>query len=498
MNKRRFPRLLPFVLVIVAIAASTSAEVPNYVNYQGRLTDDGGLPITGSQLLKFKIYGSPSGDDSLWSSSFRAVEINDGLFSIQLGSVVPLPDDLFTGDAARYLGITVDTDAEFLPRIQFITVPYSYHAVLADSAITAPITTDNDWIVDGNDVYHPTGYVGIGNTNPREDLVVGNDIGNYSGNRVVISDTESGVGTGLVIGKSNDSRSWILWDVDDSYLSIGTKEEGVNKGNTLTIKDGCVGIGTTGPPDSASLDVLENGIGDENILAGQFKALNPATSEGDRRGLNVVAGIYTNIDGMSSGIRTEARGGEYSYGIMAYSSDASIRNTAGYFWGDVEVFGNITKTSGSFKIDHPLDPENRYLQHSFVESPDMMNIYNGNVITDSDGEAEVALPTYFEALNRDFRYQLTVIGTFAQAIVGEKIQNGRFVIKTDKPNIEVSWQVTGIRKDVWANEHRIEVEVEKPEKERGYYIAPELYGHGEDKSIDHKLHGSRKTGAHIE
>ena len=50
----------------------------------------------------------------------------------------------------------------------------------------------------------------------------------------------------------------------------------------------------------------------------------------------------------------------------------------------------------------------------------MMNIYNGNVITDANGEAVVALPEWFEALNRDFRYQLTVIGQFAQAIVAEK------------------------------------------------------------------------------
>jgi hypothetical protein len=41
-------------------------------------------------------------------------------------------------------------------------------------------------------------------------------------------------------------------------------------------------------------------------------------------------------------------------------------------------------------------------------------------------------------LNRDFRYQLTVIGTFAQAIVVTEIANGSFSIKTDKPNVKVS------------------------------------------------------------
>ena len=88
----------------------------------------------------------------------------------------------------------------------------------------------------------------------------------------------------------------------------------------------------------------------------------------------------------------------------------------------------------------------------------MMNIYNGNVITDGSGYASVKLPEWLEALNKDFRYQLTVIGEFAQAIVYEKISNNHFSIKTDKPNVEVSWQVTGIRKDAFANANRIPVE----------------------------------------
>jgi hypothetical protein len=84
---------------------------------------------------------------------------------------------------------------------------------------------------------------------------------------------------------------------------------------------------------------------------------------------------------------------------------------------DLQVTGNLSKGGGSFKIDHPLDPANKYLYHSFVESPDMMNVYNGNIMTDRRGLAVVILPNYFEALNRDFRYQLTVIGQFAQALV---------------------------------------------------------------------------------
>src|SRR5262249_1212617 len=155
-------------------------------------------------------------------------------------------------------------------------------------------------------------------------------------------------------------------------------------------------------------------------------------------------------------------------GIEAFAGAGGL---AGRFTGNVSIMGNlsvsgtVSKTGGSFKIDHPLDPANRYFSHSFVECPHMMKIYNGNVVTDGHGVAAVELPEYFSALNRDFRYQLTVIGEFAQAIVAEEIHDNRFTIKTNKPSIKVSWQVTGIRQDAYANAHRIAVEEDKPADE---------------------------------
>jgi hypothetical protein len=144
--------------------------------------------------------------------------------------------------------------------------------------------------------------------------------------------------------------------------------------------------------------------------------------------------------------------------------------------GNVDVLGTLSKGGGSFKIDHPLDPANKYLYHSFVESPDMKNMYDGNITTDDAGLATVTLPDWFETLNRDFRYQLTVIGQFAQAIVASEISGSQFSIRTDKPNVKVSWQVTGTRQDAFANAHRIQVEVEKAPADRGHYLYPELYG----------------------
>jgi hypothetical protein len=150
--------------------------------------------------------------------------------------------------------------------------------------------------------------------------------------------------------------------------------------------------------------------------------------------------------------------------------------------GDLTIKGNLTKGSGSFKIDDPLDPANKYLSHSFVESPDMMNIYNGVVILDSKGKLD--LPDYFQALNSDFRYQLTAIGAPGPNLyVAQEISGNHFRIAGGKPGAKVSWQVTGVRQDAYAKAHRIQIEEDKPARERGHYLHPELFGATEKEAV---------------
>jgi trimeric autotransporter adhesin len=169
-------------------------------------------------------------------------------------------------------------------------------------------------------------------------------------------------------------------------------------------------------------------------------------------------------------------------GLYAYAGNPGP-SYAGFFFGDVSITGTLSKGGGSFKIDHPLDPANKYLSHSFVESPDMMNVYNGNVILDGKGTATIQLPDWFETLNRDFRYQLTSIGGFAPVYIAQKVEGNAFKIAGGTPGMEVSWQVTGIRQDPWANAHRIPIEQQKDARERGFYLHPELYGQPVEKGM---------------
>ncbi|MBN2000236.1 hypothetical protein JW935_21985 [candidate division KSB1 bacterium] len=186
-----------------------------------------------------------------------------------------------------------------------------------------------------------------------------------------------------------------------------------------------------------------------------------------------VWGNSTSSDGVS-GTSSSGRGvyGRSDTGTAVYGEKSGGGDYAGYFIGNVNITGVLSKGSGAFKIDHPLDPENKYLYHSFVESPDMMNIYNGTVVLNQNGEALVQLPDYFEALNKDFRYQLTCVGAFVPVYIAEKVNLNRFKIAGGREGIEISWQITGVRNDAFANAHRIKVEVEKEADNRGKYIYP--------------------------
>ena len=128
---------------------------------------------------------------------------------------------------------------------------------------------------------------------------------------------------------------------------------------------------------------------------------------------------------------------------------------AGFFDGDVQITGTLFKGADAFKIDHPLEPETKFLSHSVVESPDMKNIYDGVAVFDEAGEVIVTLPDWFEALNEDFRYQLTPMGAAFVPYVADEIAGNRLEIGGGIPGRKVSWQVTGIRHDAYANAHRI-------------------------------------------
>jgi hypothetical protein len=132
------------------------------------------------------------------------------------------------------------------------------------------------------------------------------------------------------------------------------------------------------------------------------------------------------------------------------------------FNGNLAITGALSKAAGSFVIDHPLDPENKLLYHSFVESPDAKNIYDGVATLDQNGEAVIELPRYFMALNTDFRYHyLPLHKPMPGLYVKDEIRDNRFTIAGGVPHGRISWQVSGNRHDPYIKANPIHTEVEK-------------------------------------
>lgn len=332
------------------------------------------------------------------------------------------------------------------------------------------------------------GNVGIGTASPGYQLDVA--AASQTALRLDSADT---IGTRARLSSSaTGGRIYDLVSTADGNVNGGGKwllvDSTASVARMAVASSGDVGIGTTVP--AVRLDVLDTTASDNSA------AIRGIHSQGTF-GIGVQGqGGSTGVDGSvvstatsgtptAKGVSGSATGGTAgtNYGVYGTASGGSLAY-AGYFNGNVNVAGTLSKSAGTFKIDHPLDPANKYLSHSFVESPDMMNVYNGNIVTDGQGYATVQLPEWFESLNRDFRYQLTVIGSFSRAMVAQEVQSNAFVIRTEQPSVKVSWQITGIRHDAYAEAHRTPVEQDKPEFEKGSYIHPELFGQPDVLRVD--------------
>lgn len=182
--------------------------------------------------------------------------------------------------------------------------------------------------------------------------------------------------------------------------------------------------------------------------------------------------------------------GLYVYGDITNKSGSLYIDGWGTIAANLVVYGSVSKASGTFTIDHPSDPENKILNHSFVESPDMKNVYDGRGEIDAKGSAQVKLPSYFSDLNENFCYQLTMLGGSATAPLRiqheiNELKLNEFTVSGD-PGQKFCWQVTGSRKDAYAKMHPVVVEVEKNAEEKGAYLHPEVFGQPKEKGIHHR------------
>jgi len=484
MKQKRFARCLGLAVVLgMAFAMFSIAQVPQLINYQGVLTNSAGSPINGTQSIKFSIYSSAAGGSVLWTET-QSVSVQNGLFNVLLGSITSIPYSVFDA-SERYLALKVGSDAEMTPRKRLVSTGYSFKANDADhlNGRTIPSVVSS--------------VAGVTNDGGNVDIVAGSNVTvtpDDANNKITISASGGGVSAPLNL---TGDMAWPNAVITGTTTSNGRGLSGVSASGIGIYGEGKTGMygnstradgfGVTGHGNTGVEGVCEVGTGN-GVVGSSTNGYGVKGTSTNNYGV-VGEGTY-GVLGTSSSYHGVVGKATAANGCAIYGYRADGGDWAGRFDGNVKVNGSITVTGsvdkhgGTFKIDHPLDPANKYLSHSFVESPDMMNIYNGNAVLDSRGEATVKMPDWFEALNQDFRYQLTAMGAPGPNLyIAEEISGNRFRIAGGVPNMKVSWQVTGIRHDAWANAHRTQVEVAKTGDERGRYSSPIEYGMPESLGI---------------
>jgi len=471
---------------------ATSLDVNGAATIRGNLS----LPATGvattaagknSQALNFTASSYNTGTDSAVSQNFRwQAEPSNNNTPLASGTL----NLLFAPDVATpaETGLRINSKGQLT-----FAAGQTFPGTVVRVALNAPAS---DFTVSGSPVTS-SGTLGLAWTvaptwaaTPNA-IVKRNADGDFNANEIYAS---SGNGGYPIWGSEGSNFTVYSGVYGESTNGTGVTGNGGKYGVYADGTTGVYGTGETGVSGSGSYyGVYGYGSSGPGVYGtgspGQIGVVGIGSS--GSAGVSGSSDTGAGVSGVSgSGPGVSATAGSGGWALDAYGNGTatgvlagSYKGYAGWFNGNVTVEGTLSPSSENFKIDHPLDPANRYLFHASVESSESMNIYTGNVTTDTQGVATVRLPEWFEALNADFRYQLTVIGQFAQAIIAKKIENHQFQIKTSLPNVEVSWQVTGVRQDAYAKAHPLQVEQDKPENERGFYTHPELYGAPEEKGI---------------
>ena len=297
-----------------------------------------------------------------------------------------------------------------------------------------------------------------------------------------------------ILGSSSSGA----WGVAGQVLSTGTATAAVYGSNLRTSGgEGVYGIGVQGT------------VGENNDNAtGAVFGLNDAATSGNIANNTPAAGVIG--EGFVGVLGESGTDGGYGvYGFDVVNDQAN--DNAGVFGSGVYegVAGSTTQSTGygiisgtnlgalgnltvagnkSFKIDHPLDPANKFLLHFCAESNEVLNFYRGNVVLDANGNATVTLPDYFSAININYSYILTPVGAAAPDLhIAKEIEGNVFSIAGGQAGLKVSWQVTAVRNDAYMQNHpeARETEPAKEGAQKGKYLHPEFYGLGQDKAIYH-------------
>jgi hypothetical protein len=344
--------------------------------------------------------------------------------------------------------------------------------------VGAPVAAQPSWQPNGSNIYFTGGSVSIGTSAPVYPLYVVGGSAAVVGTTAAVNGVSIGVqgqansttGRGVygfataTSGQAYGGLFRTLSNQGTGVFALADATTGVTAGVRAQAASaggaGIWGIATAANGSTAGVRAQSNSTAGSGVVA---VAIGPSGFT------NGVFGEAVSPDGAGvSGLASSATG--TNYGVYG-ETDSTASGYGVYSVGDTAATGMKL-----FQIDHPLDPAGHYLNHFSAEGPEPYLVYRGNATLGANGEAAVALPAYFEAINTEPTYQLTPIGGPAGLYIAQEVKNGRFVIAGGKPGMRVSWTVTAVRNDAFVRAHGFETEPLKPAAHRGRFLHPELFG----------------------
>ncbi len=288
------------LLALVLIVTVLRAQIPNLINYQGRVTNPAGAPVTNTLSMVFAIYSTATGGTALWQETQTNVTVTNGVFNVLLGSnTTPggIPSNVFN-NSVLFLGIKIGTDAEMTPRFRLTSVAYAIRA------------TEADGVADGS--------------------IQAADLANATV-------TAAKIASGQVVKSINSLR-------DDVTIAAGANVTITPSGNTLTVAaaggagggtitgvtagSGLSGGGTSG---NVTLSVATNGITSAMILDNTVASADLAN------------GAVTSSKIGTSAVGSTQLADLVSFGGSGFDGSVSINNTAGN-----ELVNLSTDVTGGF------------------------------------------------------------------------------------------------------------------------------------------------------
>jgi hypothetical protein len=529
-------RLVLFaVVVLLSLPTSAPAQgpLPTAFTYQGELKQDE-TPVTGIADMRFSLFDAPVAGVQIGPTlTLAAVGVKEGRFSVQLD----FGAGAFDGNS-RYLEIQIRYPAStggyttLWPRRLITATPYALYALAGTgtqgppgppgpqgpagpagpagatgpagpqgpqgppgpTGATGPMGPQgpqgpqglpgaSPFSLIGSNAVYTAGFVGLGTSSPQYPLHVETT---QTRGAYINATGASGTGFGLFARANNSSAVALV-----GFNGAATGQSLALQAETASTTGRAVlGLASATSGDawgvwglSASQDgtgVVGQATATQGVTTGVLGRVDSSADDaaGVYGAASAASGVTTGVWGVTASASPGAAGvfgyaaatSGQTYGVLGISDSPTG-------FGIVCIGNSITTGNKQFRIDHPLDPANKYLNHFSAEGPEPYNIYRGTVTLDERGEAWVELPAYFAKINRDETYTLTPIGAPApQLHIAQPVRDNRFRIAGGQPAQRVSWCVTGIRNDLWTQAYPPNAETEKPAEFRGRYLHPSLWG----------------------